>query len=315
LETRVDLRRNRLELMLKVLDVDGAVRRVRGGWIGTGQAWAYDAARHQRIAAARAAEQELMREYARTSACRMEFLRRCLDDPEAVQCGRCDNCAGPRFDSAVSTTAFAAAQTFLGRPGVELVPRRQWPTGLPAVGVPLNGRIPPGEQTEPGRVLGRLSDLGWGDRLRPLLADGAPDSPVPPDVAAAMVEVLKDWAHGDDPWRARPVAVVTVQSYHRPLLITSLAGHIAEVGRIPLLGVVGAAPSAAGRANSAQRVRALHGSLTVGSALATRLAGLGGPVLLIDDLVDSGWTMALAARLLRQAGVPAVLPMALALAG
>ncbi|MGO4758866.1 helicase-related protein, partial [Streptomyces sp. 2MCAF27] len=46
LEPQVDLRRSRLEIMLKVLDVDGAVHRVRGGWTATGQPWAYDAERY-----------------------------------------------------------------------------------------------------------------------------------------------------------------------------------------------------------------------------------------------------------------------------
>jgi ATP-dependent DNA helicase RecQ len=64
--------------------------------------------------------------------------------------------------------------------------------------------------------------------------------------------------------------------------------------------------------NSAARIRDLHGALEVPEALADRLTGLTGPVLLVDDLIDSGWTMTLAARLLRRAGAPAVLPLALA---
>ncbi len=46
LEPLVELRRSRLETMLKVLDVDGAVKRVKGGWIATGQPWTYDAERY-----------------------------------------------------------------------------------------------------------------------------------------------------------------------------------------------------------------------------------------------------------------------------
>ena len=94
LETRVDLTRSRLEMMLKVLDVDGAVRRVRGGWEATGRPFAYDAERYARVAAERAREQEAMLGYAATAGCRMEYLRRELDDPQAAPCGRCDNCTG-----------------------------------------------------------------------------------------------------------------------------------------------------------------------------------------------------------------------------
>jgi ATP-dependent DNA helicase RecQ len=187
LEPMVDLRRARLELMLKVLDVDGAVRRTRGGWVATGEPWTYDGARLRRVAEARTAEQDAMVEYAAVASCRMEYLRRCLDDPDATACGRCDNCAGPLLDAQVSATSLAAAQTFLGRPGVEIAPKKLWPTGLAAVGVPLKGRIGPAEQILPGRAVGRLSDLGWGNRLRALVAPDAPDAPLPDDLAAAVV--------------------------------------------------------------------------------------------------------------------------------
>ncbi|MGW2626103.1 DEAD/DEAH box helicase [Micromonospora taraxaci] len=318
LEPLVDLRRARLELMLKVLDVDGAVRRVRGGWLATGEPWTYDEARLRRVAEARTVEQQAMREYATTSDCRMRYLRERLDDTGAADCGRCDRCAEPLFVADVSTAALAAAQTFLGRPGVEIAPKKLWPTGLDAVGVPLKGRIAPADQALPGRAVGRLSDLGWGGRLRDLVGPEAPDAPVPDDVAGAVVEVLKAWAHGDDPWPRRPVAVVAVGSRRRPQLVGSLAERIAAVGRLPLLGQV--TPAGAGgpggpRGNSAQRVRALHDAFTVPAELADALAGLDGPVLLVDDLIDSGWTMTLVARALRRAGAPDVLPLALAVAG
>lgn len=318
LEPMVELRRTRLELMLKVLDVDGAVRRVRGGWQAAGAEWDYDRERHRRIAEARKAEQAAMREYAETGGCRMEFLRRCLDDPRADRCGRCDRCTGTPVELAVSEPALAAAQAFLGRPGVPLAPRKMWPTGLATAGVPLSGKIPAGEQPAAGRAVGRLSDLGWGARLRTLLADGAPDAPAPAGLLDAVVEVLKAWAHGDDPWPQRPAAVVAVGSRRRPELVHSVASHVAEVGRLPLLGAVppasGAEPDT-GRTNSAQRVKALHGGFPLPPELAAGLAGLSGPVLLVDDYVDSGWTMALVTRELRLAGAPAVLPLALGLTG
>ncbi|MFF5175274.1 DEAD/DEAH box helicase [Micromonospora sp. NPDC000089] len=318
LEPLVDLRRARLELMLKVLDVDGAVRRVRGGWLATGEPWDYDEARLRRVAEARTAEQQAMREYATTTECRLRYLRECLDDTEAADCGRCDRCAGPLFSADVSAPALSAAQTFLGRPGVQIPPKKLWPTGLEAVGVPVKGKIAPAEQALPGRAVGRLSDLGWGGRLRGLVGPDAPDGPVPDDVVAAVVEVLKAWAHGDDPWPRRPAGVVAVGSRTHPALVGSLAERIATVGRLPLLGrvdPVGPSGAAGPRGNSAQRVRALHDAFTVPAELADALAALDGPVLLVDDLVDSGWTMTMVARLLRRAGAPDVLPLALAVAG
>ncbi|MEU7638201.1 RecQ family ATP-dependent DNA helicase [Streptomyces sp. NPDC039016] len=326
LEPQVELRRSRLEIMLKVLDVDGAVQRVKGGWTATGRPWAYDAERYAWVARQREAEQQAMREYAAASGCRMEFLRRQLDDEAAAACGRCDNCAGPRFTAEVSAASLDAARGELGRPGVEVEPRRMWPTGLPAVGVDLKGRIPAGELASTGRALGRLSDIGWGNRLRPMLAPQAPDGPVPDDVAAAVVTVLADWAKGPGGWAsgapdapARPVGVVSLGSHSRPQLIRSLAERIAAVGRMPFLGTVASVDDGPGtrvpRSNSAQRLRALHSSLVVPPELAGALASAGGPVLLVDDYADTGWTLAVAARLLRRAGAGGVFPLVLAVQG
>ncbi|MFD5072538.1 RecQ family ATP-dependent DNA helicase [Streptomyces sp. NPDC058369] len=323
LEPLVDLRRTRLETMLKVLDVDGAVRRVKGGWTATGEPWVYDSERYAWVARQRAAEQQAMRDYATTDDCRMEFLRRQLDDEEAVACGRCDNCAGARFDEGVSAAALDTAKGELGRPGVEVEPRKMWPTGLASVGVDLKGRIPAAELSGTGRALGRLSDIGWGNRLRPMLAAQAPDGPVPDDVADAVVSVLADWARGPGGWASgaadavpRPVGVVTVASARRPQLIESLGRRISEVGRMPLLGRVDLGPGAddirMSQTNSAQRVRALHERLVVGPELSEALTAAGGPVLLVDDLSDTGWTLAVAARLLRRAGADAVFPLVLA---
>ncbi|MEW2303448.1 RecQ family ATP-dependent DNA helicase [Streptomyces sp. NPDC006655] len=324
LEPLVELRRSRLEAMLKVLDVDGAVKRVKGGWIATGQPWTYDAERYAWVARQREAEQQAMREYAATADCRMEFLQRQLDDEGAKPCGRCDNCARPRFTADTSSAAVDAARVDLGRAGVEVEPRRMWPTGLPAIGIDLKGRIPAGEQASPGRALGRLSDIGWGNRLRPLLAPQAPDTQVPDDVARAVVEVLADWAKGPGGWAAgaadaqpRPRGVVTVASRSRPRLVHSLGARIAEIGRLPLLGSVEYAHEAqpVSRSNSAQRLKALDGALTVPPALAGALAEVQGPVLLVDDFTETGWTLAVAARLLRRAGARGVLPLVLAVQG
>jgi ATP-dependent DNA helicase RecQ len=303
LETRVDLGRSRLEMMLKVLDVDGAVRRVKGGWTATGRPWAYDRERYERVAAERSREQGAMLDYLGTGSCRMEFLRRQLDDPDAAPCGRCDNCTGHHRGPEVSDDGAERARERLSRPGVEITPRRMWPTGMKDEGIA--GRIPADLQAEPGRALGRLTDIGWGNRLRGMLADGAPDAPVPDEVVAAVVTVLTAWN-----WAERPVGVVAMASLSRPKMIFDLARRVAEIGRLPYLGEIAYANGGPGprRHNSAQRVRTLWHALTVPDAVRSAP----GPLLLVDDRVDTGWTITVATKLLREAGVPAVLPLTLA---
>ncbi|TMR11552.1 DEAD/DEAH box helicase [Nonomuraea turkmeniaca] len=302
LETAVDLSRSRLEMMLKVLDVDGAVRRVKGGWEATGEPWAYDTERYTRIAAERSSEQEAMLGYLTTTECREQYLRRHLDDEAAQPCGRCDNCTGRHRSQEIAAPAVESARERLSRPGVEIEARRQWPTGLPD----LSGRIKPELGAEPGRALGRLTDIGWGNRLRELFHGD--DGPMADDMFAAVVRVLSAWD-----WRERPVAVVNVPSASRPKLVHSFAERLAQVGRLTYLGELGYRAGSPGQQfNSAKRVQAVRGTLAMPKELSVSIAQCGGPVLLVDDRVDTGWTMTLAAALVRHAGAPAVLPLALA---
>src|SRR6185437_10982643 len=139
-----------------------------------------------------------------------------------------------------------------------------------------------------GRVIGRLSDIGWGAQLRELLVgDGeggaGGDEPVPKEVLDACVRVLAGWG-----WEQRPVGVVGIGSRTRPHQLDHLARRISEIGRLPLLGTLApAGPRPGEHANSAQRLAAVwHGFAT-----APDLTAVGGPVLLVDDLIDTGWTI------------------------
>ena len=308
LEAAVDLRRTRLELLLKVLDVDGAVTRVRGGWQATGRPWNYDAPRYERVARARQREQRLMLDYLDSDGCRMAFLQRTLDDPDPQPCGRCDRCAEPWYAAAVDPPAIESVRTELERVGVQLPPRVQWPTGMGALGVPLSGRIGAPEAALPGRALARFTDLGLGQRLRGLLAE--PDGPAPQWVLAACIQVLHEWD-----WAQRPAAVVAIPSLRHPQLVASVAAEIAARGRLVDLGSMTLRPETRSEepaANSAFRLRQVIDRFALTPSQRDWLSAHGGAVLLVDDLTDTRWTQTVAARALRLAGASAVLPLALA---
>ena len=324
LEARVDLRRTPLELLLKVLSVDGAVERVGGGWRSTGQPWIYDAERYQRISEARVDEQDSMVIYQDTAGCRMEYITSVLDDETAHACGRCDNCAGQWFRADIAEQATAAASQTLSRAGGVLEARLQWPSGMDRLGVPVKGKLKPGEGLAEGRVLARLTDLGWGGALRELFAAGAADRAVDPGMLQACVQVLREWGAGDSRnpgWSGvgRPAAIVSVPSRGKPELVRSLAMGISEIGRIPYLGELQLAhggPTGSRGGNSAYRLAGVWDRLVVGPELEAALGSLqGGSVMLIDDIVDSRWTLTVAGRALRQAGAGAVIPLVLAQAG
>jgi ATP-dependent DNA helicase RecQ len=304
LETLVDLGRSRLDQMLKVLDVDGAVRRVRGGWEATGQEWSYDAERYERVALARKREQRAMLDYLDSDRCRMWFLRDQLDDPEveaSTRCGRCDTCGGLELSIAVSDGAVEFARTRLARPGVVVEPRAMWPTALVNLGLALKGRI--GDGAEPGRAVARRTDLGHGQALRELFAEPATDADVPEGLVRAVIEVLHDWLPSVD-------GLVVVESARRPTLTGGLADGLSRFLKKPVVARWAIAdPSVEpgqGAMNSAQRVAAVTRRFRLEGEVPA------GPVLLVDDQVATGWTLTLAARALREAGATEVLPLVLA---
>ena len=303
LEPAVDLGRTRLEMVLKVLDVDGAVQRVRGGWVSTGRPWDYDAERYAGLAEARQSEQQTMLEYIRTDRCRMDFLRAELDDPTldltAGGCGRCDNCTGQLRDTTVDEGALSRAKEALERPGIVLPPRRQWPTGLAKLDIPLKGKIADGPAE--GRALARLTDLGLGQKLRGLLAE--PDQDAPEWLSRACVPVLREWG-----WAERPTSVVALLTGEHPLLVSSLARALSQMGRMDDLGAITRTESLppVTAQNSAYRVAQLWGTLSLPSAIPD------GPILLVTDVLGTGWTVTEAARHLRDSGASAVLPLAIA---
>ncbi len=337
LETATSLRRSRLESMLKVLDVDGAVRRVRGGWESTGRPWRYDAQRYARVDAARRTEQEAMVAYERlgtdtgpgrtTVSCRMAFLRSVLDDPlleQGWRCGACDLCGGLDLPDAPDQEQLGAARAALGRVGVELRARRQWPTGMDRLGLGrFKGRIGADRQAATGLAVGRLDGLGTSVALRELVAcasDGEVPVALRPQVLQAvdrLAEIIRDEqeAAGSDGPPGGELAVVVVDSRTCPRMVRRLGHAVAARLGARALGVVGLSGQEPPQhdVGSAFRLAQVARSLRLQGWSARALDELRErTVVLVDDWSDSGWTLTTAAFLLREAGAAAVHPFVLA---
>jgi ATP-dependent DNA helicase RecQ len=297
--------------MLKVLDVDGAVRRVKGGWLTTGLRWDYDTERYVRVAEVRRHEQQAMRQYIATSDCRLEFLRQQLDDPEAGPCGRCDNCLHQPIGQETAETSISAARRTLSQAGLILEPKKLWPSNMDAFGIDVRGRIAVTEGAAPGRALARLTGVGLSGTLRTLLDAEASDGEITDELFGAVVDVMARWK---EEWPERPSAVVSIGSNRRPKLIASLARRIAAIGHLPYLGeITHDGPSAGAASNSAHRFRSVWGAYTIASETEASLRDHSGKaILLVDDSLDTGWTMTVVARQLRQQGAGRVYPLVLA---
>jgi ATP-dependent DNA helicase RecQ len=295
----VNVRRSRLEAMLKILEVEGAVERSGTGWLRTLSPWRYDADRVERVTQARRVEQAAMQEYVAADGCRMLFLRERLDDPEAAVCGTCDNCSGRGVvEVALDPRTVQTAVEHLRAQDLWIEPRKQW---VRIGNEGFTGKIPDGERLERGRVLSLYGDGAWGSLVqRGKSRDGSFDDALA-DAAAELV--LTRWK--PDPY---PTWVTCVPSTRHPALVTVFAEALADrLGlrfHAAVIKVAEAAPQKE-MENSQQQLRNVHAAFAVADPAPQ-------PVLLVDDLVDSGWTLTVIGSLLGRAGVPCVHPFALA---
>jgi ATP-dependent DNA helicase RecQ len=297
LEGSTGLRRGRLEGLLKILAVEDIVTRDGSAWVLTGKPWVHDAARWQALAEVREREAALMQAFARGEGCLMRFLQQALDDPAPEDCGRCSVCTGrlPGPGAQPGAPRVEAARVFARGQDVLIEPRKLWPTGGRR-----KGRI---VGCSEGRALAFADDPGWAELLHTLFdRPGAPPSQA---VLDGVVAVLGRWrAH----WGERPVAVVPMPSTEHDALVQAIASHLATVGRLPLveaLQLCGPLPSP--ELASAAQVAALNQVLS-------RRPGVDlpdGPLLLVQARYRSGWSVTVAAALLREAGASDVLPLVL----
>jgi ATP-dependent DNA helicase RecQ len=300
LAAETGVRDNRLELLLKVLAVDDAVRRTAAGWESTGAPWAYDRLRYAALLAAREHEADLMRSYALSTRCLDGVLREALDDPSTSRCGRCSSCTGTLpsgMADHASPEHTAAAQAFLRGVDVVLKPRLQWAPGLV-----WTGRIKPSHAIEPGRALAFADDPVWPEAARLVLSA---DADAPDWVVEAVVAVLTRWR---TTWRARPTVVVPVPSTRHPRLVRTLAESVGMIGQLPVIEAlaISGAPSTADQAAKARAgFQANRLSLLADADLESEV------VLLVDDRWRTGWTATLGGALLREAGADHVLPLVL----
>ena len=294
----VNVRRSRLDAMLKILEVEGAVERDGSKWRRTLRPWAYPTERVEGVTALRRSEQDAMREYATNGECRMQFLRLLLDDAEAAPCGRCDSCTGRHLRADLDPAVVADAIRHLRSQSFLIQPRKRWPYGLEEP----HGNIAAAYLLQPGRALSVYDDGGWGSVVKARKYGGrlVPDELI--DAAADLVR--EGWMPAPSPqW------VAVVPSTASGVFVSDAADRIAAKLGIPLVDVLRRERSSSPQKemeNSAQQVRNVYGAFVAVGDVPS------GPVLLVDDIVDSGWTLTVAGQALLSAGSGPVFPFALA---
>jgi ATP-dependent DNA helicase RecQ len=306
LEAHVNLSRGDINKVLKLLSVEDRppVQRTGLRWYSLPVVWRPSREKIERITELRRYEQRRMTEYIDSSDCLMQFLRMELDDPHAAPCGRCAVCLGrPIVPTEYSLGLRKVASQFIGRQYQTIKPRKRWPEGLVVEPYGWKHWIDWGLQCEEGIVLSRWDDGAWGTLVRRGKLDR---HEFDEQLVTALAWIVENRMKSS----VFPTWVTCIPSLNHPRLVPEFAERVARELRLPFVSAVRKArPSAPQKEmeNSFQQVRNLIGVFEVEQARVQR-----GPVLLIDDMVDSGWTFTIVGALLRAAGSGPVYPAALA---
>jgi ATP-dependent DNA helicase RecQ len=289
----VNLGPARIEAMLKILDVEGAVRRAGSRWAAVpGSTWAYDAERYAQVTSLRRAEQAAMAAYGTDGRCLMRVLQEDLDDPGPEDCGRCSACTSPRFAEPPPAALVELAQRHLRSRPLELEVRKM----APDAGGTMR-KISEDARTEPGWALARRGDGGWW----PAIARGLQAGELDDEVIVALADVLRRAGTG--------VAWLTsVPSARLPGVCASTAARLAQelgVAHVELVARTEDRPPQREMANAVQQAANVRGAFRI---TAPPPAGTG---VLLDDERRSGWTLAMVGGQLRRAGAGAVVPVTL----
>lgn len=303
LERSLNLRYGQIEKVLKVLSVENPapILREGGRWRRTVVPYQVDAERIARLTAQRELEWREVQSYVDEPGCLMQFLAQALDDPDPEPCRRCARCLdSPVVGTAIRRETVVAAARFLRRAEMPLTCNRQVAKGaFHAYG--WSGNLPQERQAETGRVLSRWGDAGWGtvvarDKRKGRFTDALVD--------AAVEMVVERWQ--PDP---RPTWVTCVPSNRHPTLVPDFAGQLAQALTLPFVPAVTKVQDNAPQKEQENRFHQCH---NLDGTFAVEGPVREGAVLLVDDVVDSKWTLTVVAALLRQAGCTAVWPFALA---
>ena len=258
-------------------------------------------ARADRLTKLRRAELQQMQEYvSRPFGQHMGFLIDALDGDSSTVSPP----SLPPLSEEVDQLLVREAEEFLCRTSLPIEPRKKWPVGgMPQYGIHTASTIP--YQAQPGKALCVWGDAGWGGLVR---QGKYHDGHFSDDLVAACVKMIQEW----NP-QPSPTWVTCVPSLRHPELVPNFAQRLAAALGLPFHMVIAktdARPEQKTMANSTQQARNIDGSLALNGQPIPP-----GPVLLVDDMVDSRWTLTVAAWLLRKSGSGAVWPMALSQTG
>lgn len=287
----IDITSNKMDQILKLLLVHGIIYHEDSMYYKSANKWQRNFTHAQEITNVRQTELQQMKDFVSYSGCYMEYITKTLDDEHAHPCQKCGNCAGVPFSDSISEKTLSEVKDFLCHENIAIEPRKQWAD---------NKRIPALEQMQPGVALCNYGDIGWGQMVKNDKYLNKRFSQVLINASAELLQkYCKEW---------KITVVTAIPSRRRPHLVPDFAEALAKKLGLPYIQYLE-------KVLEAKEQKTLNNSVWQSRNANVSFEVIGKPsgrILLVDDMVDSRWTLTVCASKMLQAGADKVYPFALA---
>lgn len=297
----VNIRLSRLEKCIKFLEVENIISKGKDArYFRTVNPWSPDIGKSETVTKRRYEELEEMKQFVELNQCYMQFIAQKLDDPHAKECGKCSNCVGEKFFSTnISPEITLNAVKFLKGEYIQIERRKQWPAGIMAE---TQKKIPLDDQIEDGRALCSFGDAGWGKFIHD---DKYVNNYFREELVDASVELILEWMSG----KVADMYIAYIPSLSKPELVKSFAHRVAQKLNLPCLNIIDKIRKTRPQKeleNSAYQCQNAFDGFVVKEDCPS------GDIILIDDMVDSKWTLTVCGYMLKKKGAKSVYPFAIA---
>ena len=292
---KINIKKNRINQCLKFLEIENLIIKEKNMYFRTINPYQFNFAESNKIINVRLKELEEIKEYTKTKGCYMEFISKCLNDPYAKKCQKCANCNSPIFPYTVQNTEFLDnARRFIKNQEVIIKQRKKYPDGK---------YIPKELLNETGWALCAYGDYGWGELVKKGKYN---DIYFSDKLVEASCELLQN-----KKYEQNPEVIVYVPSLDRNDLVRSLAFRMAKKMNIPCFDLINKTKKTKPQKNM-ENSKQQYENIKDCFKLLPEYSVAGKSILLVDDMVDSGWTLTICGILLKQAGAKYVYPYVLA---
>ena len=292
---RLNARQDRVRKAVEFLLQGGYIEKSGRYYALTDLPFIYDGEHYNAITNIRRAEWTEMRTLASHKGCYLRFIVSSLDDTSASDCGHCAYCSGEEFDEEVSLDSLRSASDYINASILTIKPRKRW--SLYRFEGDTGSRMIE-SACMVGMAMSRLGDPGYGRMVKDAIDGGFL---FPRVLIGRACELLGDLVKKEG--ITHLCAVPSIEGDRIEIFAKDLAEALGIEYFSPLKRI--ASHPQKEMENSMRKCANAYESFTLSGERVPR------GVLLIDDVVDSRWTLSVCGHLLTVGGAMCVLPFAL----